>query len=140
MLNRILFLFVLSGALVSLQAQETKTTDDPLRDHLIAPELVMQHQQAIGLSEAQKTTIKKEVKSTQSRFFDLQWDLKEQMDQFAALLSKDQVEEEHALAQLEKILAIESDIKKAQMTLMIRIKNVLTPQQQREIKEIRSRR
>ncbi len=41
---------------------------DPLGEPLFPPDLVMQHQQAIGLSEDQKTFIKAEIQKAQARF------------------------------------------------------------------------
>jgi len=40
------------------------------------------------------------------------------------------VDEQQVLAQLEKVLAAEREIKKEQVTLLVRIKNELTPEQQ----------
>ena len=49
------------------------------------------------------------------------------------------VEEQEALVQLEKVLAIEREIKRAQVTLLVRIKNKLTPEQQAKLVKIRSK-
>ena len=54
-----------------------------------------------------------------------------------------QLERVHAEAQVleevDRILNLERKIKKAQISLMVRIKNTLTPQQQAKLAEIRSR-
>jgi|SRR6266480_3238018 len=43
------------------------------------------------------------------------------------------------VGQLEKVLAIEREIKRAQVTLLVRIKNKLTPEQQAKLVKIRSK-
>ncbi len=110
---------------------------DPIEVNTFSPELVMQNQQAIGLSENQRSFIKKEVLAAQTRFTDLQWDLESQMEKFISLISQDKIDEKLALDTLEKILSLESQIKRANLTLAIRIKNMLTPEQQELLREVR---
>ena len=138
MLVRLVFFLIIGMAFTSTWAQDTKSAVDPLHDYLLPPEFIIEHQQVIDLSAEQKESIREVVKTSQSKFFDLQWDLKEQMDQFTSLLSAERVDENKALEQLDKVLGIESKIKMAQMTLMIRVKNTLTPTQQKKLKEIRA--
>jgi Spy/CpxP family protein refolding chaperone len=54
-------------------------------------------------------------------------------------LRQDQVDEQQTLAQLDKILNIEREIKRAQFTLLIQIKNRLTPEQRARLMEIKSK-
>jgi Spy/CpxP family protein refolding chaperone len=49
------------------------------------------------------------------------------------------VDEQQVLAQLERVLAAEREIKKEQVTLLVRIKNKLTPEQQGKLAELRSK-
>ncbi|NND08869.1 MAG: hypothetical protein HKN87_21055 [Saprospiraceae bacterium] len=138
MLARLVFCLIIGIAFTSAWAQDTKGAVDPLHDYLLPPEFIIEHQKVIDLSAEQKESIREVVKTSQSNFFDLQWDLKEQMDQFTSFLSAERVDENKALQQLDKVLGIESKIKIAQMTLMIRVKNTLTPIQQKKLKEIRA--
>jgi Spy/CpxP family protein refolding chaperone len=110
--------------------------DDPLRDVLFPPEAVMQHQQSLGLSEEQKNNLKAEVRQAQLKFTELQWTLQDEMERLAALLKQSKVDEKQAAAQLDKVLAAEREIKRAQLMLLIRIKNNLTPAQQTQLREL----
>jgi len=110
--------------------------DDPLRDVLFPPEAVMQHQQSLGLSEEQKNNLKAEVRQAQLKFTELQWSLQDEMERLAALLKQSKVDEKLAAAQLDKVLAAEREIKRAQLMLLIRIKNNLTPAQQSQLREL----
>ena len=49
------------------------------------------------------------------------------------------MDEQEALAQLDKVLATERDIKREQITLLVRIKDKLTPEQQAKLVEIRNK-
>ena len=110
--------------------------EDPLRDVLIPPEAVMQHQQAVGLSDEQKNNFKVEVRQAQLKFTELQWTLQDEMERLASLLKQSKVDEKQAASQLDKVLAAEREIKRAQLMLLIRIKNNLTPAQQTQLREL----
>src|SRR5262249_5857251 len=118
----------------TLQAQQQP--NDPLGDSLFPPELVMQNQQAIGLSEEQKNTLKADLRKAQQRFIELQWQLQDETEKLVALIKQDRVDEQQTLAQLDKVLAAERDIKRAQFSLLIQIKNHLTPEQRARLQEI----
>ncbi len=111
--------------------------DDPLHDHLFPPELVMQNQQALGMSDDQKSFFKTELRQAQQRFTELQWKLSDEMERFVALVKEPQVDEPQALAQLDKVLAAEREVKRTQISLLIRIKDHLRPEQQARLQEIR---
>jgi len=49
------------------------------------------------------------------------------------------VDEQQVLAQLEKLLAAEREIKREQVMLLVRIKNKLTSEQQGKLLELRSK-
>ncbi len=109
---------------------------DPLGGTLFPPELVMQHQQAIGLSEAQRTSIVSGVQKAQARFTELQWQLHGEMGTMASLLQQARGDEHKILAQLDRVLAIEREIKRVHIALIVRIKNTLTLEQRGRLQEI----
>jgi Spy/CpxP family protein refolding chaperone len=113
--------------------------DDPLRDHFFPPELVMQNQQAIGLGDDQKAFLKTELRQAQQRFTELQWKLDDEMERFLALVKEPQVDEPRVLAELDKVLAAEREVKRTQISLLIRIKDHLRPEQQARLQEIRGK-
>jgi Spy/CpxP family protein refolding chaperone len=127
-------LFLAAGA-----ARGQQPDQDPIGQSFFAPELVIQHQEAIGLNEEQKTYLKTEIRQAQLKFTELQWKLQDEMEKLLSLVKQTRVEEQDTLAQLEKVLAAEREIKRAQVTLLVRIKNKLTPEQQAKLLEIRSK-
>jgi Spy/CpxP family protein refolding chaperone len=112
---------------------------DPIAEHLMPPELIMQNQRAIGLTEAQQKSVINEVKQAQGRMVDVQWDLQRAVERMVELLKPDKVDEAAVLAQLDKVLAAEREVKRTQLGLMIRLKNVLTPEQQKTLRELRAK-
>ncbi len=127
------FLFV-GGA-----ARAQQPDQDPIGQSFFAPELVIQHQEAIGLSAEQKEYLKTEIRQAQLKFTELQWKLQDEMEKLVGLAKQPRVDEQQALAQLEKVLAAEREIKKQQVTLLVRIKNKLTPEQQGKLSELRGK-
>ncbi|MFY9553381.1 MAG: periplasmic heavy metal sensor [Blastocatellia bacterium] len=109
---------------------------DPIAQNLFPPELVMQHRQALGLTDEQKAAIKHEVLAASTRFNDLQWQMQDEMETMATLTRGVTVDEQRVLAQLDKLLNIEREVKRTQLTLSIRIKNKLTAEQQTKLQEL----
>lgn len=138
MKNKILIaLFVLVYNL-NLFAQQNPS-NDLMGKAFFPPELVMQNQQAINLTEAQRNNIGRELQNAQSEFMTLQWNLSKETEKFKLLIEKDKPGEVSVLEQLDRILIIENKIKKRQITLLIRIKNLLTHEQQEKLQQIKNK-
>jgi Spy/CpxP family protein refolding chaperone len=112
-------------------------SDDPVARAFFAPELVMQNQQAINLTENQRNTITKELQNAQSEFTGWQWDLQKEMEKFKVLIEKENPNEGDIVEQLERMLSLENKIKKRQITLLVRIKNVLNREQQEKLQRLK---
>ena len=120
-------LLVVAGAAAQ---QPPQAPDDPLARLLFPPELVMQHQQDIGLRAEQRTAITKAIQDFQSKVVDLQWRMQEQSQRLASLLDKPAVDQAAALAQVDEVLGVEREVKRAHISLLISIKNTLSAEQQ----------
>ncbi len=120
-------------------ARAQQPDQDPIGQSFFAPELVIQHQEAIGLSAEQKDYFKTEIRAAQLKFTELQWKLQDEMEKLVALIKQPRVDEQQILAQLEKVLAAEREVKRQQVTLLVRIKNKLTPEQQAKLSELRTK-
>ena len=110
---------------------------DPIGKAFFSPEIVMQNQQAIDLTEAQRNSISKEMQSAQSEFMTLQWELEKETEKFKTLIQKEKPAEAEVLGQLERMLQIENKIKKRQINLLIRIKNLLSHEQQEILQRLK---
>jgi Spy/CpxP family protein refolding chaperone len=112
-------------------------SSDPIAEYLYPPELVMQNQQVLGLSDEQKTAIRKEIQTAQSNFTDKQWKLQDEMETMVSLIKQDRIDEQKVLTQLDKILDLEREIKRTHFTLVVRMKNKLTSEQIAKLAELK---
>ena len=134
-------LAILAGGAVGAQQQAPAPATasapvprpDPVARNLFAPEVIMGHAEEIGLTSEQRTAIRDEVRKAQTQFTELQWQLEDAVDAMGEQLKPSVVDEKAALAQLEKVLELERTMKRAQMGLMIRLKNKLTANQQYQL-------
>jgi Spy/CpxP family protein refolding chaperone len=134
----VMTLALLFGAASAAQSPSPAAPDDIAR-YLFAPELVFKYREAIGLDDAQSKGLKELVQKAQSKFLDLQWDMQAESGKLAQLLRSSRIDETAAVAQVEKVLDLEREVKKAQVSLLVRIKNLLTPAQQDKLVELRGR-
>ncbi len=108
---------------------------DPLMGNLFPPELIMQNQQAIGLGDDQQRAIIGEIQRTQAAATGVQWRLQGAMERLANAVKPDHPDEAQVLAQLDSVLALEREMKRAQIALLVRIKDRLTPEQQAALRQ-----
>lgn len=121
-----------------LRAQQPPTPpEDPLAQFVFPPELVMRYAGEIGLDERQRAAIKDAVVKTQARLLDVQWDVQGEAEKLARLLQASPVDETAVLAQADKVMGFEREVKRSHLALLVRIKNLLTDQQRAKLQELR---
>ena len=111
---------------------------DPFAAVLFPPELIMQHARAIRLSDEQRGVITRHIEQLQSRVVRMQWQLSEQVQALRETLARPRVDQDRAIDQLNRVLDTEKSIKQAHLEMLIRIKNVLRPEQQAELARLRA--
>ncbi len=136
-MKRIAILFAMVAVILpgSLAGQEPPK--DPFANVLFPPELVMQHRRAINLQRDQRDAITEAIQELQSHVVSLQWELLDQTQALVEVLAGPRADEGTVLEQIDAVLAAEARIKRSQMTLLVRIKNILTAQQQDRLSELR---
>ena len=112
--------------------------DDPLAKLFLPPDLVMSHQQAIALTELQRQSIQTNMLDTQKKLLDEQFKLNSEVEKLQSLLKSATPNEGKVLDEMDKVLAAERDIKRAQLSLMVKLKNSLTQQQQSQLEVLRA--
>ena len=110
---------------------------DPLGDVMFPPDMIMGHARELGITDDQKTFMRSEIQKTTTRFLDLQWQLQDAMEALHQTMKGNQVDEQQALSQLEKVLDTEREIKRLHFGLGIRLKNQLTAEQQEKLRGMR---
>jgi uncharacterized membrane protein len=116
----------------------SKMVRDPF-DALYPPELVMEHQNELGLSESERQVLRQAVQQAQVRFTDLQWRLSAETERLDTILREPVLREAQVLEQVDRVLALERDLKRTKIALLVRIKNTLTPEQQAKVASMRTR-
>lgn len=111
---------------------------DPLAHLLFPPDMIMAHARQLNLTEEQKQFMRSEIQKTTATFQDLQWKLQDQVESLHETMKSTSVNEQQVLAQLDKVLEIEREIKRLHIGLAVRLKNRLTPEQQQELHKWRS--
>lgn len=123
-----------AGVPASPQADDTV-----LRKSFFAPELVLRYEQRIELKAEQRTAIAEAVEQLQNNVVVLQSRLQEEGQRLADVVQRNAVSEGAALGQLDRVLAVERDVKRARIAMLIRLKNTLTPEQQEILRGLSSR-
>ena len=111
---------------------------DPF-DALYPPELVMEHQIELGLGDAERQALRQAVQQAQVKFTDLQWRLSAETERLDAIVREPVLREAQVLEQVDRVLALERDLKRTKIALLVRIKNMLTPEQQAKLAGMRVR-
>lgn len=110
---------------------------DPLGDVMFPPDMIMRHARELGLTDEQKSFMRGEIQRTTTRFNELQWHIQDAMEALHQTLESNTVNEQQALAHLDKVLDTEREIKHLHVGLGIRLKNHLTPEQQAKLQGMR---
>jgi len=110
---------------------------DPLAHLMFPPDMIMAHARQLNLTDEQKAFMRSEIQRTTATFQDLQWKLQDQMELLQEAMKSPTVNEQQALAQLDKVLDVEREIKRLHIGLAVRLKNRLTPEQQDQLHKMR---
>jgi Spy/CpxP family protein refolding chaperone len=106
---------------------------DPYSQYFFAPEVVMRNQLGISLTDDQRAKIIREMADAQAKFTELQWTLSGEEEKLLNLIRQPSPPEQAVMAQMDRILGMEHNLKRTQMTLLVRVKNLLTAEQQESL-------
>ena len=128
---------VASEALAQRQPPQPEQPDQDFAQHLFPPELIMQFQQKIQLQAQQRTAITQAIQQMQSRVIEVQWQMQQEVQKLNEIMQTPRIQEAEALAQVDRVLSMERDVKRAHLTGLIRIKNTLSDEQQSQLSALR---
>ncbi|MBT8102383.1 MAG: hypothetical protein KJO95_05395 [Gammaproteobacteria bacterium] len=103
--------------------------DDVFKGKLFAPNVILEHQAELDLSKAQFTAIRAAVVEVQAGVAEHEWDMREAYQSLMQELGKAPIDEERVLEYANVALLAENQVKKKQMAMLIRLKNLLTAEQ-----------
>jgi Spy/CpxP family protein refolding chaperone len=108
-------------------------------NQLFMPELIMRYQDEIGLTNEQRDAITQAMADAQKKMVELQWQTEAASKKLGDALSESNIDEAAALAEADRVMTLEQQMKKTHLALLIRIKKVLTPSQQAKLRELRGK-
>jgi Spy/CpxP family protein refolding chaperone len=108
---------------------------DAFMDSFFQPEAIMHHQRVLNLSEDQRKRLIETIQKAQPQFTELQWQLEAEQATLSSLMRAERADEKQILAQLDKVMRLEADMKRGQLAMLVRLKNELTPEQQMKLRE-----
>ena len=120
-------------------AQGIGQQKDVFKGKLFAPNIILEHQDALGLSKAQFTAIKTAVVEVQAGVAEHEWDLREAYMKVMADLDEVPVNEEKIMTNVQAALLAENQVKKMQVTMLIRLRNLLTDEQIQYLQGLRGK-
>lgn len=102
---------------------------DVFKGKLFPPNVILQHQDQLGLGKEQFTAIKAEVVEVQANVAGHEWDMREAYLSVMSALDESPVDEDKVMALVSDVLLAENEVKKEQMRMLIRLRNLLTDEQ-----------
>lgn len=119
-------------------APTVRQPENPLDRVLFSAERVMNHQAALRLTPDQRQAIQKAVQDGQARMLELQWEMSAAREQLARSLDVERPDEAAARASAEKVVGLEGQIKLAHLSMLVRVKALLTSEQQSALRALPS--
>jgi Spy/CpxP family protein refolding chaperone len=111
--------------------------EDPIGERLFPAELIMSHQLEISLDAKTRAAMVDDIQKFQTQVVKVQWDMKSEGDTLAHMLDDARPDETKVLAQADKVMTLERDMKRAHLGLLVRLKGRLTPAQQATLQKLR---
>jgi len=103
--------------------------DDVFKGKLFAPDIILEHQSELHLSKQQFTGIRAAVVEVQSGVAEHEWDMREAYQALMLELDKAPIDEAEVLKYATTALLAENQVKKKQMVMLVRLKNLLNAEQ-----------
>jgi hypothetical protein len=117
---------------VASLATGTALAEDPkdvFKGKLFAPNVILEHRDELQLSKDQFTAIRAAVVEVQSGVAEHEWDMQEAYQALMLELDRSPVSENKVLEYADQALLAENQVKKKQMAMLVRLKNLLTEDQ-----------
>ncbi|NIL95152.1 MAG: hypothetical protein GTO71_12125 [Woeseiaceae bacterium] len=132
-------LLVLLGfvSLATATAFAAGPKEDPFKGKLFAPNVILEHRDELGLSKQQFTDIRMAVVDVQANVAEYEWDVAEAYQQLMAELDKSPIDEAAVIEHVNAALRAENEVKKLQVAMLVRLKNLLTEEQIAYLESVR---
>jgi len=113
-----------------------QTLPNAVSAQFFEPELIRGAAQAIGLTPEQRQSLDTVAARLMPPLETLRRDLRVETERLAATVKPERLDERMVLAQAQKMLRLEAEVKSADLVLLIEVKNLLTPEQQARLRQM----
>jgi hypothetical protein len=110
--------------------------DEWLRGKLFGPELILKHQGKLKLSEKQLDIIGAELKRVQSQVAESDWKLLVVAGELQELIDQHPVDQKEVMARVNRVFDAENLKKRLYLEMLIHIKNTLTEDQVKYLRDV----
>jgi len=141
LLTAVLFLAGAAALAQGAAMEDARSHREVLAMGLFPPDIIMRHQQRLGITDEQRASMLKLVQKFQNDVAELQWKMENEQQQMRQALAENRIDAAAVLPRVERVLQMESEFKLAHFRLLIGIKNELDEEQIEMIRQhLRKRR
>jgi Spy/CpxP family protein refolding chaperone len=119
-------------------SSEAEKGTGPIEARLFPPELAMERQEELGITEEQRRALIAETERGNSEVVRLQWELEREKEKLVKLLEPDRVDEAKVKEAAARVTDREGKVKLAYLAMLVRVKNLLTPEQKQKLRDRRA--
>jgi Spy/CpxP family protein refolding chaperone len=112
--------------------------DPAFLKNFFAPDLVLKHAHEIDLTKQQRAELTKDIGRVTGATTELQLAMVDGFASVEQLSAADPVNEKALLDAVHEVLLTEMQVKEAHMGLLVRIRNLLTPEQREKLRKLRA--
>lgn len=136
-MNKGLLIFLAVALFGSGAVPAAEPKEDVFRGKLFPPNIILENQAELDLTKDQFTAIKKAVVEVQSNIAEHEWDVREAYGSIMRALDAVPINEDQVLEYVGMALSAENEVKKEQVMMLIKLKNLLTAEQVAYLESVR---
>lgn len=123
------FLYLLLVVVMLNVTANAADQKDVFKGKLFAPNIILENRDELQLSKDQFTAIRKAVVEVQAGVAEHEWDMQEAYQALMRELDKSPIDENKVLEFAGRALQAENQVKKKQVAMLVRLRNLLTDDQ-----------
>ncbi len=124
-----IFLILAIASFGATAALAENPKEDVFKGKLFAPNIILEQRAELNLTKQQFTEIRAAVVEVQSGVAEHEWDMQEAYQALMFELDQTPVSEAEVLKHASTALLAENEVKKKQMAMLVRLKNLLNEEQ-----------
>ncbi len=128
-MSKTIFILLAVLALGSGNALAQAPKDDVFKGKLFAPNVILEQQDALDLTKEQYAEIRAAVVEVQTGVAEHEWDMREAYQALMAELDRKPIDSTAVMKHVQTALLAENQVKKKQVAMLVKLKNLLTAEQ-----------